>query len=780
MSDFATHMHQNNSFRKSDRPNEFQKIVKLVGSYKWLFIVCIILGLAAAFLINRFTTPVYMAATSIMLKETDNGTRNPGSMLLSKDGAGDGGAMVNKSQEMAVLASYPFILKTLEALNFQVSYFEEGPFFNIELYNEAPFNVVFIDTAKYKSISGRKFKVHFEEDGSFRWTSLANKNDEGVLVKVDQAILVNGCPIRIAKTDAFHSGVVGKDYIVAFHDLSSLAFDYKNRLGISSEEESSILQLSLETNNPQKGVAFLNEFSKQYLINKYEEKSRAATQALAFINEQIASVRGSLGSAETSLANFKASTTFTDAGEMASRSLNALSQLDEERAVLALNERYYNKVLADLNQNTGLDQLMSPSQIGIQDGLTEGIIKQLADLQIEKNSYAASGNAKNPLVADIDIKINNLKNTLRDNIRSLSATNKMKMSQVEARAGGFRAQVYNIPTAEKKFTDIKRTSDFNDELYQFLMQKRVEAGILKASATIENKVVEPPYVAGVPLAPKTGRNYVIGFILGFVLPLGFLKIKESLNHTVSGKEEITDRTSIPVIGTVYHSSDKNAIVINQASRTAVSESFRILRSNITYFLKDKEKKVITVSSTNSGEGKSFTSINTALSFALAKKHTILLNMDLRVPSTAYNELGGNNNNGVSEYLDGTASLQQIIQSTENSYLDYIATGTLPINPAELLMDSRLKNLIEQLQDMYEFVIIDTPPLGIVADPLIIAAYSKLNILVVRDKFTTKESIADLDMMYQEGKIKDVVMVLNDLQLSKKGYSNAYYYKTAKA
>ena len=208
----------------------------------------------------------------------------------------------------------------------------------------------------------------------------------------------------------------------------------------------------------------------------------------------------------------------------------------------------------------------------------------------------------------------------------------------------------------------------------------------------------------------------------------------------------------------------------------MSESFRILRYNLTQFSKDTSKKVILFTSTRSGEGKSFSSINFALSVAIAKRKTVLINLDLRLPSKTYEELATASAVGISTYLNDEASIKEIIQKTDNPYLDYIPTGELPSNPAELLMEGRLKALIDYLRTMYEYIIIDTPPLGVVADPMIISSYSDVNVLIVREKYTLKENLFELEDMYKEGKIKDVVMVINDVRLEKKSYKNSYYYK----
>jgi capsular exopolysaccharide synthesis family protein len=764
---------------KSNRVNNFQKQWKLIKKFKLLFLVCCLLCLASAFLITRYTKPVYVVSSTISLSEKDK-NNSPGKMLVqSLDQTSPGSSStMDITQEIATLMAVPFITKTIEALDFKISYFRKDKIGNSEVYNLSPFNVIFPDTSLASKIRGKKIGIRFKSNQTFVVDDIFGTNNN-TLYNTGKPINLNGCPIIVNTTSYFNiDRDIEKEYFFRNNYPSVLAFEFKDNLEvIPVDDESGILEIVLKTHSPEKGVKFLNELTKQYLINKYEEKSRSASQALAFINEQINTVKTALGGTESSLASFKAANTFSDPNAMTNRNLDALADVQNETFNLKQQENYYSSLINDLNSNTSVDQLVSHSSVGIKDAATSSLMKELSDLQTQKNSYAASGDSKNPYLQDIDMKINAGKRTLRESISKLRNTNRSRLGQLNARAGQFQSNVYRIPLAEKQFTDINRTRDFNDNLYQFLMQKRVEAGIMKASATVEDKIIEPAYYSTVPLEPKPVRNYIFGFVIGLLLPYGYVKLRSALNKQVGGKDEIQDNTSIPIIGSIYHNLNTSALVIKQDSRTAVSESFRILRYNLAQFAKDPSKKVILFTSTKSGEGKSFSSINLALSFAIAKKKTILMNLDLRLPSKSYEELSDSNHIGISSYLNGSASLKEIIQPTDNIYLDYIPTGELPTNPAELLMEgNKLQNLLQHLRAIYDYIIIDTPPLGIVADPLIISSYSDLNVLIVREKYTLKESLFELEDMYKEGKIKNVVMVVNDVRLDKKGYKNAYYYK----
>jgi capsular exopolysaccharide synthesis family protein len=759
----------------------FQKFVKSLSDNKFLFIIFIGVFLIMAFLKNRYTTPIYLVGSTISIKEPDNLSNSTGNLLLQKE-ANVGGMPADVTNEIAILTSYPFILKTVEALNFRISYFKEGNINTNEIYEKLPFTINIKDTSLLYKIVGNRYRVIFVDKNNYAISDVSTKKDENALKKyrVGNFVNLNGCVIKVEKTKFFNTQKdINLNFEFLVNDLSTLAFAFKSNLNVFSEEDGgNILSMEFRTPIPRKGIDFLNELSKQYIKDKYELKSRAAGQALVFINEQINSVKGTLGSTESNIASFKASNTFSDAASQTDRNLDAISQLENERASLTLNERYYSTLLNDLNSNSGLDQLVAPSSIGIQDGLTENLMRQLADMQIEKNSYSANGNSKNPLVQDLDIKINSLKSTLKENLRSLASSNRTRLNQVNVRTSRYQSNVFNLPTAEKRYTDMKRISDFNDILYQFLMQKKVEAGILKASATVESKVLEPAFDMGTVVAPNKVNNYGLAFIIGFLIPFSYIRLKSALNTRVTSKDDILDYTTLPIVGSIYRNAEASPFVFDLTSRTPVSESFRILRSNLMYFAKDRSKRILLFSSVVSGEGKSFISTNIATSFALTKKKTILVNLDLRVPSKIY-EGFGHSDIGITTFLNGECPLKDIIQTTSIPNLHFISTGELPINPSELLLENRLEEFFNFLRSTYDTIIVDTPPLGIVVDALIIARYSDINVIVVRERYSLKEKMSELEEMYKEEKMKNMCIVINDIKLDKKETKNAYYYSHKK-
>ncbi len=768
--------HENNILNKKNKKSAFQLLFQQVIDYRYLFLASFLISLIVAYLINRYTKPVYMVSTSILVNEKESSSKNLESLLY---GEGRATTPVNiLSQEIAVLGSSSFIYRTLDSLDSRISYFIEGKIGKNEVYENLPIQVILNDKASAYKIINKRFKISFSNDSNYTLFNITPKNSTAGKYKFGNKVFINGCPITVRTTTYFNPNT-NKSLAWEFfiQDLHDHAQEIKNEINLRTDglEGSSVIYIYLPTNVPQKGIDFLNEYTAQYIKYKYQEKDRSASQALAFIDDQLNIISSALTGTESSLENFKTSNTYSDASKMTDRNFDALTQLENDRSMLLVNERYYNSMLNDLSGNKGLNKLVAPSSLGIQDALTDNLIKQLADLQIEKNTFSSEGNSKNPLLQDIDSKITNIKNTLRENIKNLLNNNKIKLNQTNLRRSQYQSNVTSLPKAERRYIDIKRNNTLNESVYQLLMQKKIEASILRAAATVENKVIEPAFLTSIePLKPKKYSTYTFALLTGLGIPLVILWIKRIFNKRIYGREGIYEITSIPLIGTIYHNKEKASIVINSDSKTATSESFRMIREYLNTLKKNTGKKVFQVTSTSSNEGKSFTSLNLAISLAISKKKTVLLNLDLRVINDLFNTYGSRL--GISSFLKEDIDHKQVIYETDNGFLHYVPAGRLPDNPSDLFTEEKLGVLFDYLKENYEYIIVDTPPLSIVVDSYIIAKYTDFNLIVVRDRYSLKDKLYDLDEIYRDGIINDLGIILNDVKLDVRRYENGCYLK----
>ena len=762
--------------KKKGGKTAFQILQKQIADYKYLFIASMAICISIAFLVNRYTKPIYLVTTSVLIKEK-TGIANDTKNLLYGNEQNANSNEQDIQEEVTILRSFPFIRRAVDSLDVRVGYFGEAQLGLIEIYKEAPFKVLFPNTDAYPKLVNKKFRITFLDNNHFRL--IEEDKSTGTVDKkleVNKPFIINGCPLVVKVTDNFSSeNNVNKAYQFHTYDLDDVAWDFKNRLNIrSGTAEGSVINIYLETSVPQKGIDFLNEFTQQYITYKYEEKSRAISQSLAFIDDQLSSISKALGHTESNLSGFKTSNSFSDASKMNDRSIDEISQLEKERASLIIHERYFNSISSRLQDNKDLDRLVTPSAVGINDNATDNLMKELVTLQIEKNNFSSDGTSKNPLLKDLDAKISTIKNTVKKNISSLAENNRARLRQINSKNNEHRSIVANLPKAERKFVDIKRENDLNEQIYLFLSQKKLEAGILKASTTVANRVIESAVLdSSIPLKPKKSNNYALSLLIGMAIPFGFIWSKGVLNKKVSGKDDYNSITNLPVIGSIYHSSNPSPLVVSPSSRTEIAESFRILRSYLISYKGSKYKKAILITSMDSGEGKSFCAINIATSLALLKKKTLLVNLDLRTTSELYGNF--EQGLGISAYLDDLISVGEMITATDHPFLDYVSSGDWPSNSTELLSDEKLECLIMLLKEKYDYIIIDSAPIGIIADTLLIAQYTDLNIAVVRNNYSQKEKLSELDKICSEGKLLNVSVVFNDEKLQNGLRSNSYYF-----
>lgn len=768
-----------NSSLKKDHESIMSKLVNYLLAYRVLFIISLGLSIMSAFLIIRNTIPTYLVRTSVLVNEKQSPKNNPNSYLYGEEDEQRNSDKPNLAEEVAVMNSIPFISRTIESLNWNVQYYIKGNLRNDELYEKTPFEVITLDTSTYKRLYNKRFKVSFLNNREYiiEEIFLSEKANRANRITIGKILNLYNCPVMIRLNELFNHDVIGKEYQFQFVSPEDLVWEYKSKLNIrSSSSEGSIIDIYVETPVPQKGIDFLNEFTKQYINYKYEEKSKAVSQGLAFIDNQLYSIGKSLGSTENSLVSFKTSNTYTDASKMSDMSIDELSQLEKQRTELSFNEKYYTAALGALNKGQ-LDRLVSPSSVGINDASSETLIQKVNLLQLEKSKSSSAEGLRNPLVkemnAQVEEQINSVKATLQGSFKTLLANNRQKLNQIEASIAQHQGKVRSLPGIERKFVDIKRQNDLNEQIYLFLSQKKVEAGILKAATTVEIKIIESAKLeSNIPLKPKKRNNYAVALFIGIMAPFGYIFLKKSLDKRISGRDDISNMCSVPVIGSIYHNYDNKYVVITPASRTAIAESFRVLRSFLLSLDVKGNSKVILISSMENGSGKSFCAFNIAKSLALVKKRTILINLDMRLTSTIYKEL--ERSFGISSFLDDIAAVKDIISPTDHSFLDYIAAGDWPVHATELLIDDKIDVLISYLKNHYDYIVIDTPPLGLIADPFLIARKTDLNIIVVRSSYTLKEKLLELEDLNRSGKLKDIGVLINDETVDRKILHNSYY------
>ena len=739
----------------------------------WVIVLTMVLALAIAYLYNRYAERIYPVTASIIIKEN---YENVGAKFLYNN------ELINPYRnfynELFIMKSYPLLEEVMLSLNFDVSLYREGELKTTEYY-DPNFPVVFEVIGKKPY--GKRFYFTARDEHSFDLQFLTENDIEGKALKsqlFNDTVKVNGFDLVALRRSSTES-IKNRTFVLQFNNPYGLATTYSNRLKATwAQAGAAVVNLEVHGGVPQKEVAFLAKFIERYQHYDVEKKNKVATMALQFLDDQLLVIGDSLNLFEDQVENFKRRNIITNLGEETNRLYEKLQGFEDQKFQYKLKDNYYNYITKLLN-NDQFDGIFTPESVGITDDVTANLVTRLIELQSQVKlleSYEARGVERaleNPRFGEKINQIQQVKQNILRTIENNRQTQGINISFLDDQIRVVERELERLPRTERELVSIQRNYSLKENLYVYLLQKRTEAGLSKASTTSDIVVVNPPRAGG-PISPKVQQNYAIAGGLGLFLPLLLFLVIEVLNNRVQSKDDIQKITDVPLIGGVGHNLSKDALVVFRKPRSAMSESFRAVRSNLNYFTGGKDHQIFLVTSSIPGEGKSFTTLNLATVFALAGKKTIVVGADLRKPKL-YDDLNLHNRVGLSQYLSGLAPLEEVIQQSEIPNLSLISGGPMPPNPSELLLQPVMGNLLQQLRTEYDFVIMDTPPLSYVTDAFILAGFADHSLFVIRQDFTPREALVALQEQYVSGKISNVSILFNDLKRTGLGYGYGHGY-----
>jgi len=512
-----------------------------------------------------------------------------------------------------------------------------------------------------------------------------------------------------------------------------------------STKNSSILNLSIQGNNVNKITDYLNQLLHEYMERNLEQKNLVSENTVIFIDEQLIGIQDSLQKAETDLQIFQEGNDFMDLRAQSQEMFNRLKDIERRKAELELSIKYYQNLQDYINKNIDdLNKLVVPSAMGIQDQMLNKLVLELVALSSKKAEQLATSTEKNPIVQTIDEQIIQTKKQLLENITNMINNTNVTIEELTNQIMAYEEQIKQLPTTQRAYLGYERKFALNDELYKFLMQKRAEAQIVMASNSPDNSIIDEARVSRArKVAPRSMMIYLVCIVLGCGIPAAFIFLKEILNTKIIERSDVEKITKLPIIGQIPYTSPKasnsSSTFVIDSPKSPVSEAFRSIRTNIEYIVKGKDKCIFSVVADSPGIGKTYISINMASIYAMYGKKTALIGMDLRKPRL-YQEFGISNKIGISSYLAGKASIDEIIQpSGKLPTLDIVTAGPIPPNPAELIASDRCSELFKELKERYDYIIVDTPPLLWVTDALLLMKHVDTSIFVVRQDVTNKKA-----------------------------------------
>lgn len=749
-----------------------RKMMMMITSKWYYFIFGLIIALVAAFFYIKYTIPTYRVSSTILIEEGDQ-RRITGLDNNMLEGFGLSPAARNMDNQIIVLTSWTLIRQALNELPFETDCYRKGLFKTVSYYpmnpielvpgpeGKVPYNTEFIfeyyEGNVFHISTGRKSEIPIDTFISF-----------GQMFSTDRGsftILPNPELENIYKSK-------GKIYF-KFYDREALIGSYRSRLEVvPTSKEASIIDLNLTGTNRVKDMMFLDKLIEVFMRNNLDKKNHEASRIIEFIDAQLVDVTDSLMITENQLQDFRSRNMIMDVSAQTQRLIDQAVDLENEKARLKLESNYYKYLDEYLSKENNQEVPISPATMGIQDPLLGRLMQELAGLQAEY--YSSSVGEKNPLQAQLELRIRNTKQSLRETLQGIMLANSMAIEENNNQIKQLNKEASRLPIKERQLLGIERKFNLNNVLYTFLLQKRAEAQIQKASNRPDNEVIDPARPSGI-IKPNRKMIYYYAISLGLIIPLLLLVIGDVINTKISSEEDLKTLTSLPVTGHIPHSRlSYNTVVLTEPQST-IAEAFRSLRTRMEFFTREAKNPVILVSSTGAGEGKTFAAINLASAYSLADKKTLLIGFDLRRP-TLSKSFEMNGTIGLSNYLIGKSTINNIIFETAYPNLYLIPSGPIPPNPGELSTSEKTDKLIKTLKEHFDFIIVDSAPIGTVSDNFSLAALADATLIVVRHGQTRKPHLNATISEVQVNGIKGLSLVINDFPAKRGSYRYAYSYR----
>ncbi|PZX50277.1 capsular exopolysaccharide synthesis family protein [Algoriphagus ratkowskyi] len=758
-------------------------IAKYIRYWPW-YILFITLFLIGTFLFHRYTVDEYEVSGSMMIKTNTS----PEARILDRSNIFSTG--LNLENDILRLRSKGLAREALKKLHFDVEYYAKTTIKAIELYDRSPIRIE-VDWShlqmedipiQMEILSENTFKLSKEDVGFFDFNSAVAAGDASIYDKTytfGEEIVTTRSKFIV---HLVNPGRTNEELVFRFRNPSSLEDTYARSVQVNLQNEySSVLRLSTTTKVVEKGRDYINALMESYIGFDLNEKNKTQENTLAFIEEQLGLLEDSLQQKERELQDFKVRNKLLDVSAEFSNILGKMNNLDEMNAEIDYQLEYFEQIRTYMDQKSkDFSDVIAPSVIGIPDQLLNGLIQTLVTLSQDRRKLLATVNENHPEVLKIDVQMDKVQDALFENIVNLIENTKQKKSSIQRDIRFYDAEFATLPESESEYSGIFREFKLRESLYTYLLEKRAEAGIAMASNVSDNTILDAAR-RGTLIFPKKQQNYGLAIVLGFLLPFGFVVVRDIFDDTIKDQRDLKKHFMIPQLGIVgYSLKDTNKVVLD-FPKSAVAESFRSLRSAITYLASGKKTKMILVTSSVSGEGKTFTSLNLASAMALSSKKTVVVGGDLRRPKLA-SYFGESDRIGLSTYLIGKVEAEDIVMPSTYENLWFVPSGVIPPNPAELLQTPRLTEFLSYLESRFDVVVFDTPPMGLVSETIDLMRLFDINLYVVRQDYTVKDHLVMINDLFNNKQVKNVYGVFNGIVNSgyhyegyNYGYGNTYLY-----
>lgn len=756
-------------------------LFKYIIRWPW-FIASIIICIACAWIYLKQSTPIYNITASVIIKDEKKG----GTMGNEFSGLEDLGLLnpsKNIDNEIEILQSKSLIKDVVNELGLYINYWGNKGFKTTDLYGASPILVHYSFKDAETLNAPIQLTINYQKNGNLNVNMITDKGNDNEK-KINKtftefpAVLSSekGVITFIENQQVPIVEDVNLDITIS-HPLA-IAKGYRSALSIEpTSKTTSVATISIKNTNKKRGEDFINKLVEMYNRDANDDKNEVAQNTAHFIDERISVINQELGTTEQELENFKRESGLTDLSsdaQLAVAEKSAYEKLCVENGTQLNLIQYLSDYLKKPeNANTTL-----PVNVGLNDKSLTEQISQYNALILERNRLRRTSSDSNPVIRRLDSNIDDMHASLLTTINSVYKGLLITKADLDRQAGKYAGQISNAPAQERRFVSIQRQQEIKAGLYLMLLQKREENNIALAATANNAKIIDDALADDVPISPNKKIIYLAALVLGFGIPVAIIYILSLLSYRIEGHSDVERLTRVPVIGDVplNDSDEKYAIAVRENDNDIMAETFRSLRTNLLFMLGDPDKKVILVTSTTSGEGKTFIASNLAVSLALLGKKVVIVGLDIRKPGLNKVFHISHKERGITQYLVAPQStdLRSMIQSSDlSANLNILPGGTIPPNPTELLARKSLDDAIELLKKDYDYVVLDTAPIGMFTDTQLIARVADISVYVCRADYTHKNDYQLINELYANKRLPGLCTVINGLDMKKKKYG--YYY-----